>query len=273
MKVVTFAGGLNNHVITPDTIIDERQTVVDGSLIHDWDRRSHGRITMQWVLDDSLNNGAIALQQMEGRDPFYANMLGFGIGAPTGVDIAGEVNQPVPPQSRWIALNYATASFGQGVVATPVEMLAAVNTVANGGVWVQPHAVDSVVDTANGSRTSVVPRSRRVISADAAHTLAHMMVGVVEDRGAEGFMAKIPGYKGQVAGKTGTAQVAVNGVYGNDVVASFIGFMPVDNPQFTMMVILNYPQESHTGRFGSLLAAPIWKNMAELIINHWRILP
>jgi cell division protein FtsI/penicillin-binding protein 2 len=273
MKVVTFAGGLNNHVITPDTVIDERQTVVDGSLIHDWDRRSHGRITMQWVLDDSLNNGAIALQQMEGKNAFYANMLGFGIGAPTGVDLAGEVNQPAPPQSRWIDLNYATASFGQGVVATPVEMLAAVNTVANGGVWVQPHAVDSVVDTATGNRTAVVPNSRRVISADAAHTLAHMMVGVVDDHGAEGFMAKIPGYKGKVAGKTGTAQVAVNGVYGNDVVASFIGFMPVDNPQFTMMVILNYPQETHSGRFGSLLAAPIWKNVAELIIDHWRILP
>src|SRR5439155_20540833 len=82
MKVVTFAGGLDNHVITPNTMIDERQTVIDGYLIHDWDGRSHGRISMQYVLDDSLNNGAIALQQMEGQDRFYGNMLGFGIGAP-----------------------------------------------------------------------------------------------------------------------------------------------------------------------------------------------
>jgi cell division protein FtsI (penicillin-binding protein 3) len=273
MKVVTFAGGLNNHVITPSTIIDERQTVVDGYLIHDWDGRSHGRISMQFVLDDSLNNGAIALQQMEGQDRFYSNMLGFGIGAPSGVDLAGEVNNPLPPQPSWKDLNYATASFGQGVVATPVEMLAAVNAVANGGVWVQPHAVDDIVDPNSGVSTPVVPKTRRVISADAAHTLAHMMVGVVDDRGGEGFMAKIPGYKGQIAGKTGTASVAENGVYGDNVIASFIGFMPVDNPQFTMMVILNHPHENHVGRFGSLLAAPVWKNVAELLIDQWRITP
>jgi cell division protein FtsI/penicillin-binding protein 2 len=273
MKVVTFAGGLNNHVITPDTVIDEHQTVIDGYLIHDWDHRSHGRITMQFVLDDSLNNGAIALQQMEGQDPFYSNMLAFGIGAPTGIDLAGEVNRPVPPQSAWKELNYATASFGQGVVATPVEMLAAVNAVANGGVWIQPHAVDSVIDPSTGARTPFTPRTRRVMAPDTAHTLAHMMVGVVDDRGAEGFAAKIPGYKGEIAGKTGTASVAVNGSYGNDVIASFVGFMPVDNPQFTMMVILNYPQENRVGRFGSLLAAPVWKQVAELIINHWRITP
>src|SRR5207244_1056352 len=129
MKVVTFAGGLDNHVITPSTVIDERQTVIDGHLIHDWDGRSHGRITMQFVVDDSLNNGAIALQRMEGPDRFYSNMLGFGVGAPTGVDLAGEVNNPLPRQSSWKELNYATASFGQGVAATPVEMLAAINTV------------------------------------------------------------------------------------------------------------------------------------------------
>ena len=273
MKLVTFAGGLDNHVITPATVINEQQTVIDGYLIHDWDSRSHGRITMQFVLDDSLNNGAMALQRMEGQDRFYRNMLGFGIGAPTGIDVAGEVNQPMPSQSQWKDLNYAEASFGQGVVATPVEMLAAVNAVANGGVWVQPHAVDDTVDPSTGTKLAFVPRTRRVMAADAAHTLAHMMVGVVEDHGGEGFKAKIAGYKGQIAGKTGTASVAENGAYGNNVIASFIGFMPVDNPQFTMMVILNYPQEHREGRFGSLLAAPVWKNVAELMIDQWRIMP
>ncbi|HZU75898.1 MAG TPA: penicillin-binding protein 2, partial [Dehalococcoidia bacterium] len=214
MKVVTFAGGLQSHAITPQTVIDERQTVVDGSLIHDWDGVSHGRVTMQRVLDLSLNNGAMAVERMEGPSTFYANMLGFGIGAPTGLDLAGEVNQPLAPQQQWKDINYATASFGQGVVVTPVEMLAAVNAIANGGVWVQPHAVDSVIDPSTGKSTQFQPRTRRVMSADAAHTLAHMMVGVVDDPGAEGFEARIPAYEGQVAGKTGTASVAVNGVYG-----------------------------------------------------------
>ena len=272
MKVVTFAGGLDHDTITPGTVIDERQTNIDGFLIHDWDDRSHGNVSMQRVLDLSLNNGAIKVQQMEGQDPFYANMLGFGIGSPTGVDLAGEVNNPLPPQSQWNTLSYAEASFGQGIATTPVEMLAAVNAVANGGVWVQPHAVDGVVDPTTGKTTAFVPRTRRVMTASAAATLSQMMVGVVDDPGAEGYLAKIPGYKGEIAGKTGTASVAENGHYGSNVIASFVGFMPVKNPQFTMMVVLNKPQTSQP-RFGATLAAPVWNNVAQVIIDQWRIQP
>jgi cell division protein FtsI/penicillin-binding protein 2 len=273
LKVVTFAGGLDNHAITPQTVIDERQSVVDGVLIHDWDNRSHGSVSMQTVLDESLNNGAIKVMQLEGRNAFYSNLLSFGIGAPTGVDVAGEVNQPVSPQSTWKDLTYAEASFGQAVVATPVEMLAALNTVANGGVWVQPHAVDSLIDPSSGARTPVAPLTRRIMPASSAATLAQMMVGVVDDRGGEGFKAQIPGYKGQIAGKTGTASVAVHGRYGSDVITSFMGFMPVQNPQFTMMVILRYPHENKMPRFGSLLAAPVWNDMARIMIDQWRITP
>jgi len=275
MKVVTFAGGLNNNAFTPATVIDERQQRIDGFLIHDWDDHSHGKVTMQFVLDDSLNNGAIDAQRMEGESAFYSNLLAFGIGAPTGVDLAGEVNDPLPPQSTWNELKYATASFGQGVVATPVEMLAAINAVANGGVWVQPHAVDAIVNPNTGTTTPFTPITRRVMSAAAAATLAHMMVGVVNDPHGEGFKAKIPGYSMEIAGKTGTAQVALpdGKGYGSNVVASFVGFMPATNPQFTMMVILNEPQTPLGIRFGSLLAAPIWKQMAEMMIDEWRIEP
>ena len=273
MKVVTFAGGLENRAITPSTVIDERQSVVDGVLIHDWDSRSHGIVSMQTVLDDSLNNGAMKVEQMEGQSAFYGNLLDFGIGAPTGVDIAGEHTVAVPAQASWRDINYATASFGQGVVTTPLEMLAAINAVGNGGVWVQPHAVDAVVDPTTGQATPVTPHTRRVITAATASTLAHMMVGVVDDRGAEGFNAQIPGYKGEIAGKTGTASVATSSGYGGDVIASFAGFMPVNNPQFTMMVILRYPQENRMPRFGALLAAPVWRDVARIIIDQWRITP
>ncbi len=84
MKVITFAGGLNNNAFTPQTVIDEKQQRIDGFLIHDWDRKSHGDVTMQWVLDNSLNNGAIDAMKMEGESAFYNNLLAFGIGAPTG---------------------------------------------------------------------------------------------------------------------------------------------------------------------------------------------
>jgi cell division protein FtsI/penicillin-binding protein 2 len=275
MKVITFAGGLNNNAFAPSTVIDEKQQRIDGYLIHDWDRKSHGNVTMQWVLDDSLNNGAIDAENLEGQNAFYNNLLAFGMGAPTGIDLAGEVNNPLAPASSWNDLRYAEASFGQGLVTTPVEMLAAVNAVANGGIWVQPHVVDTVVNPNTGKATPFVPVTRRVISAAAANTLAHMMVGVVNDPGGEGKRAKIPGYSMEIAGKTGTAQVALpnGGGYGPNVVASFVGFLPVTNPQFTMMVILNNPQVSAGNRFGSILAAPIWKQMAEMMIDDWRIEP
>jgi cell division protein FtsI/penicillin-binding protein 2 len=273
MKVVTFAGALDHHAITPDQTIDEQQQSIGGFLIHDWDGRSHGRVTFQWVLDDSLNNGAIEAMRRLGRDAYYQNLLGFGIGSPTGVDVAGEADQPLRPQRLWTDTDYATASFGQQVQATPVEMLAAVNAVANGGVWVQPHAVDAVIDPQTQVATPVVPRTRQVMSADAAHVLAHMMTGVVEDHGASGYLAKIPGFKGLIGGKTGTASVAVNGVYGSDVIVSFVGFMPVDDPQFTAFVILRKPHTGKAAHEGAYLAAPIWKDVAQLAVDSWKIVP
>jgi stage V sporulation protein D (sporulation-specific penicillin-binding protein) len=228
---------------------------------------------MQKVLDDSLNNGAIKVGQLMGANAFYSNLLSFGIGAPTGVDLAGEQNAPLPAQTQLSTLDLAEAAFGQRVQVTPIEMLAAINAVANGGVWVEPHAVQAVIDPSTGRSAAVVPTTRRVISPAAAATLAQMMTGVVEDRGAEGSMARIAAFKGEVAGKTGTASVATNGHYGGDVIVSFGGFLPAKNPQFTMLVVLNYPHENGVVRFGSTLAAPVWKQLAQVAIDQWRITP
>ena len=272
-KLVTFGGALNSGAITPGYTFNEGPTTIDGATIRDWDNRAHGNITMQKVLDDSLNNGAIKAAQLMGANAFYSNLLAFGIGLSTGVDLAGEQNVPLPSQSTLSPLDLAEAAFGQRVQVTPVEMLAAINAIANGGVWVQPHAVQAVIDPSTGRSAVVVPTTRRVISATAAATLAQMMTGVVEDRGAEGSAAKIAGFTGEVAGKTGTASVAVNGRYGSNVIVSFGGFLPAKNPQFTMLVVLNYPQENSIVRFGSTLAAPIWKQLAQVAIDQWRITP
>ncbi|HEY8676947.1 MAG TPA: penicillin-binding protein 2 [Candidatus Dormibacteraeota bacterium] len=272
-KVVTFAGGLNAHAITPGYTFNEGPTTIDGATIRDWDGRAHGTISMQKVLDDSLNNGAIRVGQLMGANAFYGNMLAFGIGAPTGVDLSGEQNAPLQPQSTWSSLDLAEAAFGQRVQVTPIEMLAAINAVANGGVWVQPHAVQAVIDTTTGKSAMVVPATRRVITADAAATLARMMTGVVDDPGAEGSLARIAAFKGDVAGKTGTASVATNGHYSSDVIVSFGGFLPAKNPRFTMLVVLNYPHESGIVRFGATLAAPVWKQVAQVAIDQWRIIP
>jgi cell division protein FtsI/penicillin-binding protein 2 len=272
-KVITFAGGLNTHAITPGYTFNEGPTTIDGATIHDWDNRAHGTINMQYVLDESLNNGAIKIGQLMGPNAFYSNLLSFGVGAPTGVDLAGEQNVPLAAQGSQSPLDLAEAAFGQHIQVTPIEILAAVNAVGNGGVWVQPHAVQAVVDPTTGRSTAVKPASRRVISTAAAATLARMMTGVVEDRGAEGSLARIPAFKGQVAGKTGTASVAENGRYGSNLVVSFAGFLPANNPRFTMLVVLNYPHETRVQRFGATLAAPVWKQIAQVAIDEWRILP
>lgn len=273
MKVITFAGALNNHTVTPGTIIYDAPVTIGGATIRDWDLRTQGNVTAQWVLDDSLNDGALKVGQLQGDNNFYKTFQNFGIGANTGVDLSGEAAYPLAPQANWTALDYAEASFGQGIEVTPLQMAAALNAVANGGVWVQPHAVESITNPNTGKVTNFVPATRRVMSTQAAATLATMMTHVVDDPGAEGFLAQIPGFKGEVAAKTGTASVAVNGAYGNNVIVSFGGFLPASNPQFTMLVVIDYPLESSLPREGSFLAAPTWKELAELMINEWKIKP
>jgi cell division protein FtsI (penicillin-binding protein 3) len=270
MKVVTLCGALDDHAITPDTRFNETGVaVVGGVAIHNWDNRAHGNVTMTQVLQNSLNVGAVKAQQMEGAAPFYQYMQKFGIGSPTGIDVAAETAEPLRDLAKWRPVELATASYGQGVDATAIEMLAAVNVAATGGNLVWPHVVDQVIDT-NGTRHPVQPRIvRQVVSAKTAQEMAQMMVGVVEH--GSGFAARIDGFKNRIAGKTGTASIPENGKYLQDAtIGSFVGFVPVDHPQFIMMVITRKPKVLFEGAY---VAAPIWKTVASALITQWQIAP
>ncbi|HYM49640.1 MAG TPA: penicillin-binding protein 2 [Candidatus Limnocylindrales bacterium] len=272
MKVVTLAGALDVHAITPDYRFNETGVaVVGGYAIHNWDHRAHGMVTMTQVLEQSLNVGAIRAEQLEGGPAFFANMQRFGIGDPTGIDVAGEASAPLGDPTAWKASRLATASFGQGVDVTPIEMLAAVNAIATGGDLVQPHVVDQIIDT-QGHARPVHPRIiRRVISPQAAAQMRDMMIGVVEH--GSGFAARIDGFRGHIAGKTGTANIPVAGGYGqdpSDVIASFVGFVPAEDPQFTMLVVVHRPKTLYEGAY---VAAPIWKTIASALITRWNIAP
>ena len=270
MKVVTLSGALDTHAITPDYRFNETGTaVVGGYAIHNWDGRAHGMVTMTQVLENSLNVGAIKAEQLEGPAAFYQYLQKFGIGTPTGIDVAAETSVPLADLSKWKASQLATASFGQGVDATPIEMLAAVNAVATGGNYVWPHVVDALID-GNGVRHPVQPRVvRQVISAKTAQQMQQMMVGVVEH--GSGFAAKIDGFKNHIAGKTGTASIPENGTYLKDqTIGSFVGFVPVEHPQFIMMVVTRKPQVLYEGAY---VAAPIWKSVASALITQWQIAP
>ena len=175
---------------------------------------------------------------------------------------------PLGGPSRWKPVQLATASFGQGIDVTPIEMLTAVNAIANDGLVVAPHVVDQVVD-ADGKVHPVETRILgQAIDPKTAHQMQQMMVQVVEH--GSGFGARIEGFRGEIAGKTGTASVPENGTYGHDVIGSFAGFLPVDNPQFTMLVIVRKPKVLFEGAY---VAAPIWKQVASALITQWNIAP
>jgi len=270
MKVVTLGGALDVHAITPETRFNETGVVVVGGVpIRNWDNRAHGNVTMTQVLANSLNVGAVKAEQMEGTNAFYQSLQRFGIGTATGVDVAAEADAPLRDFSKWKPVELATAAYGQGVSATPIEMLAAVNAVATGGNLVWPHVVDQVIDS-NGTRHPVQPRViRQVISAKTAQQMQQMMVQVVEH--GSGFAARIDGFKNRIAGKTGTASIPENGKYLPDqTIGSFVGFLPADHPQFIMMVVVRKPQILFEGAY---VAAPIWKTVASALITQWQIAP
>jgi cell division protein FtsI/penicillin-binding protein 2 len=270
MKVVTLASALDTHAITPDYRFNETGVAyVGGYAIHNWDFRAHGMVTMTQVLQKSLNVGAIKAQQLEGPDKFFSYLQGFGIGSLSGVDLAGEVSHPLGDYAKWKPSQLATATFGQGVDVTPIEMLNAINVVASGGDLVWPHVVDQMIDSKGVSHPVHARITRHVVSPETARQMQQMMVQVVEH--GSGYAVKIDGFRDKIAGKTGTANVPENGNYNNDhVIASFVGFLPVANPQFTMLVIVRKPKILFEGAY---VAAPIWKQMASAMITHWNIAP
>jgi len=270
MKVVTLSGALDDHAITPDTRFNETGVaMVGGVALRNWDNRAHGNVTMTQVLQNSLNVGAVKAEQLEGMDAFYQYLQRFGIGSPTGVDVAAETAEPLRDFAKWKPVELATASYGQGVDATAIEMLAAVNVVATGGNLVWPHVVAQVID-GNGRHHPVQPRIiRQVVSAKTAQQMQQMMIGVVEH--GSGFAARIDGFRNRIAGKTGTASIPENGSYAKDqTIGSFVGFLPADHPQFIMLVITRKPKILFEGAY---VAAPIWKTVASALITQWQIAP
>jgi cell division protein FtsI/penicillin-binding protein 2 len=272
MKVLTLSGGLDSGAITPDYTFNETGSVnVGGYSIRNWDFKAHGVITMTKVLELSLNVGAVKVMQLEGQDVFYRYLDAFGIGHKTGIDVAHEVASPLPPLKGSYPSEVATKTFGQGVAVTPVEMLTALNAVANGGREVRPR-VAIQRRRSDGTLVDLPPDpGTQVISAASAQRMRDMMISVVEH--GSGNTAKIDGWKGRIAGKTGTANIPENGKYTDKVIASFAGFMPADKPRFTMLVIMRKPQGSNYQQEGTAAAAPTWKEIAQQILMQWQVTP
>jgi cell division protein FtsI/penicillin-binding protein 2 len=274
MKVVTLSGAINAGVIAPNTVINDPGVLtVGGYRIYDWDRANHGNIDYTYVLAHSLNVGAMKAMQAEGHDAFYKNLQAFGLTQPSGIDVAGEAFVAPPSASQMSDSQYATTSFGQGIDVNMVQMLSAINVVANGGKYAPPHVVERVGTQIN---PVLLQPQRQVITPQTAAQMTAMMEQVVQK--GSGSLARVPGFAKDETGKTGSSQIPVNGQYTSDVWTSYVGFLPAQHPRFTMLVVVRKPHYPGSDRDwtlndGYLTAAPIWQKIAQNIVVSWHITP
>jgi cell division protein FtsI/penicillin-binding protein 2 len=267
-KVVSMAAGLDAGVVKPETKCDicAGPFEIGGETIRTWNDKYFPESTMVEVLEHSDNVGITFVARRLGLGRFYRYLQLFGFGEKTGIDLQEEVAAELRPKESWYPIDLATAGFGQGIAVTRIQMVRAMAAVANGGKLVRPYLVQKIVspDREIEIKPQVV---RRVIKPKTAQVLTEMLVAAVDNGEARAF--KPEGFV--IAGKTGTAQIPIAGHYDpNKTIASFIGFAPVDNPRFVMLVTFREPTASP---WGSETAAPTFFKIAKELFVHYGISP
>ena len=268
-KPITMAAGLNEGVVKPDTTyFDIGSVKLGNSVIKNFDGKSNKTQTMTQVLEKSLNTGAVYVEQLLGQERFLEYVKRFGFGEKTGVDFPNEISGSIANLENGRDLEYATASFGQGIAVTPLQMALSLAAVANGGVMMRPYIVEKIIDDAGNERVFGPEKKGAVITKEAAESLTKMLVSTVRN-GYEN-RAGVKGYF--VAGKTGTAQIPLKDRrgYSQDVIHTFVGFAPAFRPKFLALLQLNRPQGN---RFASNTMTPAFRDLAEFILNYYEVPP
>jgi cell division protein FtsI/penicillin-binding protein 2 len=264
-KLVTIAGALSSHLVTPGTTFRLPYSIpVADRVVHDAEFRSTETLSVAQILSHSSNVGAVTIAEKLGSSSLMDWIGKFGFGKPTGLDFPGESPGQVLPLDRWSGSTIGNVPIGQGIAVTPIQMASAYAAIANGGVWVQPHLVDRV-----GGRIVSHLKRHRVVSREVDSQLKAMLTNVVDEHGATGNAAQIPGYT--VAGKTGTAQKpGPNGYTTGKYVASFVGMVPVSKPRLVVLVTLDEP---HGAIFGGVVAAPAFAQIAKFDLQYLEVQP
>ena len=261
LKVLTMASALDQGAVEPDTsFLDTGVFEIGGLYIKNWNLGAWGTQDMLGCLQHSLNVCLAWVASQLGSGNFYDYMKAFGMGHSTGVDLAGEVagRLRLPGDSDWYAADLGTNAFGQGISVTPVQMVMAISAIANDGKMMLPHVLHSIVN--NGHQYELQPQVAGVpISSETARTLSEMLAESLE---MEASTALVPGYR--LAGKTGTAEIPTPYGYNSAVTnTSFVGWGPLDDPQFLVYVWLEKPTSSI---WGSVVAAPVFNTVAERLV-------
>ncbi len=262
-KVVTIAGALSEHLVTPQTAFTLPYSIrVADRVIHDAEMRPTERMTVAQILQRSSNVGAITIaKNLLGQTRLQKWIARFGFGKPTGIDYPGESAGLLP--SYWSGSTIGNVPIGQGISVTAIQLASVYAAIANGGTWIQPHLVDHV----QGSQPAQ-PKTRRIVSAHVDRQLLTMLKGVVSDVGTAAA-AEIPGYS--VAGKTGTAQKpGPNGYMPGKYEATFVGMVPASNPRLVVLVTVDEPS---LAIFGGVVAAPAFAQIASFDLQYLEVPP
>jgi cell division protein FtsI/penicillin-binding protein 2 len=272
-KVITMAIAIDQNKVNPATTYkDEGQIMINGwpkpISNSDFDTKgAHGVVDMNAVLENSLNTGAIFAMRQVGPKVFSDYVKNFGFGERSGIELGsespGNIDNLLKQKVREI--DAATASFGQGIAVTPLQMIMPYQAIANKGVLMKPYIVKTVILN-NGQREEVIPKQiRRVISTRTADTMSAMLVNVVEK--GHSSRAYIQGY--YIGGKTGTAQIATAGGYlKNQYIHTFVGLAPIEDPAFVMLTKMDSPKDV-TYAEGSVV--PLWKDIADFMLKYYQV--
>ena len=277
-KVITVAGALDAGVVTPSSTFEVpwREKYYD-LFLSDSHEHPTETMTVEDILVESSNIGTIKIQEAMGRFVHHDYMTAFGLGAVTALDFPNESAGILKPADELWGTERVTVAYGQGMSSTPLQMVAAVNTIANDGVYVAPRLVSGTVGP-DGTRTDLpASETRRVVSSEAAAQTAAIMQEVVCNPEGTAKRAAVAGLP--IAGKTGTAyKAAANGTYYDEdgdriYYASFVGFFPADDPKVTVLVAIDEPPAGSRDRFGGTASAPLFAALTPMLIHELGIQP
>jgi cell division protein FtsI (penicillin-binding protein 3) len=268
-KVITAAAAIQERAIPIGTRLTVPWTMPVGDyIIHDSQPHAPMQMTLGDIVAESSNIGAVMVADRLGAPTLATYLARFGLGRATGVGFPGESNGIILPLDQWNDTILATTAYGQGIAATPLQMVSVYSTIANDGRWVQPKLVRGTIGPDGSLQPNEAAPTRRVVSAETARMVTRMLAYAVED--GTGTNAQIPGY--QVAGKTGTARIPTgdgSGYLEGQYIASFIGYLPAGDPEVVVAAILDRP----AAVYGGLAAAPLFKRVALAAIARLGIAP
>lgn len=273
-KPITMAMAINENVVTPETTYKDNLGYVQFGTyrVSNFSNKIWGEISMTKVLEGSVNTGVIFAESKIGHDKFYNYLEKFGFFEKTNIDLSGEVfsknNEIKKALENNIDVNFATASFGQGIASTPIQMITAFSSIINGGTLYRPMIVKKIDN--EEIKTEIIRKN--IVSKETTLKLRQMLINVVEN--GFGHLAKIEGY--WIGGKTGTSQVPYTSIginksgYSDQTWQTFMGFAPALDPQFIILVKIDNSKKIKTSEYS---AVPIFNELAKYIVDYWQIAP